>query len=157
MEGFLINQSMFKTYLNKINELVKGYAYKPLTPKISNEVQTFYKSFIPEFLNLNGDNELEIYSSSGTLICVGYERIVVGDYGAYAEFTEDQSNDCDFEIELGQEYRVFDPKYSGSVKYIWLTINDGSNIKIYKQNKTVRYADYKENYYYICISECFIK
>lgn len=136
----------YNSYHKKIDALVKEFKYKPLTKELSNKVRNFYKQFIPTFLNEFGDNN-KLYSSSGTLITNGYERIVIGDYGAYVEFNDLQANDSEFEIKSGEEYRVFDNHYSKSVKYIWLTINDSSNIKIYKQNKTVKYADYKENFY----------
>ena len=34
-------------------------------------------------------------------------------------------------IAPGEEYRVKDPRYKDNVKYIWLTLKDNSNIKIY--------------------------
>ena len=58
-----------------------------------------------------------------------------GDYGAFIEFDEEQANIDKYIIAPGQEYRVDNPRYSKNVKYIWMTIPDGSNIKIYKQKK----------------------
>ena len=74
-------------------------------------------------------------TKTGTVVCNGYTRIVVGDYGAFIEFDKEQANFDKYIIAPGQEYRVNDPKYSKNVKYIWMTIADGSNIKIYKQKK----------------------
>ena len=72
---------------------------------------------------------------NGTVVCSGYTRIVVGDYGAFIEFDEEQANIDKYIIAPGQEYRVDNPRDSKNVKYIWMTIPDGSNIKIYKQKK----------------------
>ena len=77
---------------------------------------------------------------------------MVGDYGAFIEFSEDDITE-EFIIQPGQEYRVNDEKYKNKVKYIWLTINDGSNIKIYKQKRKVTYADYKSKKYYVSVHE----
>ena len=79
-----------------------------------------------------------------------------GDYGAFIEFDEEQANLDEYIIAPGQEYRVNNPRYSKNVKYIWMTIPDGSNIKIYKQKKKVAYADYKSGMFYISPHECMI-
>lgn len=44
-------------------------------------------------------------------------------------------------------------KYENSIKSVWLTIDDGSSIKIYQQKRGVRYADYKARKYYISVHE----
>lgn len=89
-----------------------------------------------------------MYTLNGSLICKGYNRIVVGDYGAFIEYEKELSND-NYIVKKGQEYRINDAKYSKNVKYHWYTINDESDIKIYWQRKPVPYADYKKNMYYV--------
>lgn len=89
------------------------------------------------------------------MVCNGYERIVVGDYGAFIEFNPKQVSQSMFKIQEGQEYRINDPKYSNNVKYEWLTTNDRSKIKIYKQKKTVSYADYRIGMFYISPHEVY--
>ena len=89
---------------------------------------------------------------NGTVICDSYRRIVVGDYGAFIEF-DAQYNNSSFVVAPGQEYRINDERYSKNVKYIWLTINDGSNIKIYYQKKGVTYADYLPGMCYVSVHE----
>ena len=96
---------------------------------------------IPSFLNVSGSTAT-LYTLNGTQICNGYDRIVIGDYGAFIEFSQEHIA-SKFVIKKGQEYRVNDKKYKNNVKYIWLTINDKSDIKIYFQKKKVSYADYK--------------
>lgn len=51
-------------------------------------------------------------------------------------------------IKKGQEYRAYDTQYKDSVKYLWLTAKDKSDIKIYGQRKPVTYADYKPGMLY---------
>lgn len=53
--------------------------------------------------------------------------------------------------------RDYCPECSKNVKYIWMTIADGSNIKIYKQKKKVAYADYRSGMFYISPHECIIQ
>ena len=134
------------------NELSNKYQYKKLPEKLSNIVRNIYANTIPAFL-LSFDKTKPLYSLNGSLICNGYDRIVIGDYGAYIEFSSEQANKDLFIIAPGQEYRL-EPRYS-NVKYIWLTIDDGSQIKIYYQKNTVSYADYKPRYYYISVYEAY--
>jgi len=134
------------------DELSNKYKYKKLSNKLSNIAQNIYANTIPAFL-LSFDKTKSLYSLNGSLICNGYDRIVIGDYGAYIEFSSEQANKDLFTIAPGQEYRL-EPRYN-NVKYIWLTIDDGSQIKIYYQKNTVSYADYKPQYYYISVYEVY--
>ncbi len=115
---------------------------------LSEKYRNFFLENIPDFLEVNGGGKL--FTLKGTQICKEYGRIVVGDYGAFIEFSEPSN---EFIIAPGQEYRVYDKKYKDNVKYIWLTVKDGSNIKIYHQRKRVPYADYIPNKYYVSVHE----
>lgn len=134
------------------DELSNKYKYKKLSNELSNIVRNIYANTIPAFL-LSFDKTKPLYSLNGSLICNGYDRIVIGDYGAYIEFSSEQANKDLFIIAPGQEYRL-ESRYS-NVKYIWLTINDESQIKIYYQKNTVSYADYKPQYYYVSVYEVY--
>lgn len=139
--------------LNLEAKLAKKYKYKPLPRNLSEKVRDFYKKNIPEWLKENG-NSIPLYTNKGSLIAKRYTRIVIGDYGAFIEFeTEDIEKIGSFRIAPGQEYRIEDERYSKNVKYIWLTVYDGSGIKIYFQKKGVSYADYKPGKYYISVHE----
>ncbi|MDD3040422.1 hypothetical protein [Bacteroides sp.] len=94
--------------------------------------------------------EVNIYSPAGLLLATGYNRIVVGDYGAYLEIPEKNiilPNIC---VKPGQEYR-FNPEYK--VKYFWMMPRDNSHVKIYFQQRKVDYADYQPGMYYISPGE----
>ena len=134
--------------------LADKYGYLPLPPDLSEKYRQFFKDNTPEFLRFEGDSK-GLYTKSGSLICNQYDRIVVGDYGAFIEFSEENIGN-EFIIQPGQEYRVNDKKYSKNVKYIWLTIDDNSHIKIYKQKRKVRYADYLPKKYYVSVHEVLI-
>jgi hypothetical protein len=107
--------------------LAKKYNYIPLPDELSDKYRNFFKENIPQFLRINGDTKT-LFTSEGTKICEGYDRIVIGDYGAFIEFSN-KPNDVEFIVQPGQEYRINDKKYSKNVKYIWLTIDDSSGIK----------------------------
>lgn len=139
--------------LEIINMLVDKYKYKPLPKDLSHEAREYYIYHIPQFLSIDGVN-MPLYTSKGTLLCSGYERIVVGDYGAYIEFSHEQANRELFVCAPGQEYR-YEERYRNNVKYNWLTIGDGSNCKIYEQLRPVKYADYKPGMYYVSVYEAF--
>ncbi|MBQ8619080.1 MAG: hypothetical protein IJ418_16410 [Clostridia bacterium] len=130
--------------------LAKKYGYKPLPDDLSKQYREYFVNNTPDFLAENKSQPL--YTTHGTLICDGFRRIVVGDYGAFVEFNLSQANDTHFRIAPGQEYRVKDPKYA-NVKYHWYTIPDQSNIKIYFQKNRVTYADYIPGMYYVSVHE----
>lgn len=137
-------------------KLAEKYKYKPLSNDLSEKYHEYFRDNIPEWLSEFGA-DTPLYTSCGSMIASGYDRIVVGDYGAFIEFDDDKIPPKSFEIAPGQEYRVNDERYSKNVKYIWLTINDGSNVKIYLQRKGVAYADYKAGKYYVSVHEVFVK
>lgn len=128
-------------------ELAQKYNYKRLPSGLSHQMRKIYRINLPDFLSIDGDYD-PLYTSNGSLICNGYRRIVIGDYGAFIEFdaTEATKN---LIIQPGQEYRIMDPNYSKNVKYHWYTIPDGSQIKIYHQIRRVSYADYVPGKYYV--------
>ena len=130
-------------------KLAKKYKYKNLPGDLSEKYRQYFTENIPDGLELNGGGRL--LTLNGSEICKQYKRIVVGDYGAFVEF--EVAGDAAFIVAPGQEYRVNDERYSKNVKYIWLTIDDGSNIKIYQQKKGVTYADYKPGMYYVSVHE----
>ncbi len=143
----------------KIQEkLAKKYRYKPLPKDLSKKYREFFADNIPEELKpyIDSKPKPSIYTVNNTVIATSFEKIVIGDYGAFIEFDFLQANDEAFVIKPGQEYRINDPKYSKSIKYEWWTINDGSNIKIYKQVRKVDYADYKPGMYYVSVHEAII-
>lgn len=132
--------------------LARKYKYQPLTKELSQKYREYFEENIPSFFQAG--NTQKLYTGNGSLICDGYERIVIGDYGAFVEFNVDQANKATFSVAKGQEYRISDPKYK-NVKYYWYTINDGSNIKIYFQRRRVPYADYKPRMFYVSVHEAF--
>ena len=131
--------------------LAEKYKYKPLSKELSEKFRNLFNENIPSFLNVSG-SITPLYTLNGTQICKGYDRIVIGDYGAFIEVSQEHIA-SNFIIKKGQEYRVNDEKYKNNVKYIWLTINDKSDIKIYFQKKKVSYADYKPKKYYVSVHE----
>lgn len=133
--------------------LADKYLYKKLPGDLSNKYRIFFRNNVPDFLHVSGGGML--YTSNGSLICESYRRIVIGDYGAFVEFDKQPEN-TEFIVAPGQEYRINDERYSKNVKYIWLTIDDGSGIKIYHQKKKVAYADYLPGMYYVSVHEAFV-
>lgn len=142
--------------LNIEARLAQKYGYKPLPKDLSEKYRQFYIDNLPDCFIIDGADTV-LYTKTGTVVCNGYTRIVVGDYGAFIEFDKEQANFDEYIIAPGQEYRVNDPKYSKNVKYICMPIADGSNIKIYKQKKMVAYADYRSGMFYISPHECVIQ
>lgn len=129
--------------------LANKYKYKRLDVEYSAEVRAYYAENIPSFLS----TVQPLYSSAGTLICSSFNHVVIGDYGAFVEFSSTQANRDAFSIAPGQEYRL-EERYK-NCKYIWLTISDSSHVKIYYQKHRVAYADYVPGMYYVSVHEVF--
>lgn len=133
------------------SELANKYYYQNLPKDLSEKYRKLFLENIPDFLKAEGDN-ITLYTLNNSPICSKYNRIVVGDYGAFIEF--EQEDICTpFCVKDGQEYRINNPNYSKNVKYLWYTINDGSDIKIYYQKRKVSYADYRRGKFYISVHE----
>ena len=135
-------------YLKRLETTAKY----PNRIKDKKKIETLYN--LEEF----GDSCREFFSLSGTLIAIGYNRVVYGDHGPYVEFEE-----SNFKSNLD---RKFNNQVPLDAYYEWLTIKDGSEIKIYRQirdvhdlpnppspgykgNREEGYADYVPGKYYI--------
>lgn len=134
-------------------KLAEKYKYKPLPGDLSEKYRQFFRENIPDWLVESGD-ETKLYTRNRSLITSSYDRIVIGDYGAFVEFDE-ATTLRNFVLAPGQEYRVRDERYAKNVKYVWETIDDDSGIKIYYQKKGVSYADYVPGKYYVSVHEVF--
>ena len=121
--------------------------YKKLAPEMSKQVRAIYKRYT-DMLDLNPSKPL--YTHNGIKIAEGFERLVIGDYGAYIEYDLSQvPAGMRYSVEPGQEYRKL-PGWRDRVKYIWYTVPYSEpHVKIYWQLKTVSYADYKRKKFYI--------
>ena len=133
--------------------LAKKYGYKPLDAELSAKYREFFNKNIPDFLQ---DNTQTLYTRWGTPFCNGFTRIVVGDYGAFIEISEKEMILPRYKLEIphDQQYRFAD-KYKNNVKYLWYTMPDYSDIKIYYQQRRVAYADYKPGMYYVSVHEVY--
>lgn len=96
--------------LNIEAKLAQEYGYKPLLKELSEKYRQFYIDNLPEGFIIN-DSDAVLCTKTGTVVCNGYTRIVVGDYGAFIEFDEEQANIDKYIIAPGQEYRVNNPRY----------------------------------------------
>jgi len=130
-------------------KLAKKHGYIKLNNKLSREVREKYLVNLPGCLDINGNKDFKIYTLSNTLIANGYNRIVIGDYGAFIEFDNSQIIRDKIIVKHGEEYRFNDSSYMKNIKYYWLTAIDNSNIKIYYQKRIVSYADYKPKMFYV--------
>ena len=136
-------------------DLAKRYKYAPIEPNLlDGDVREKYLEALPDWCCLTGDN-VPLCTVAGTVICSAYEKIVVGDYGAYIQMAEEQMNLSVLRCKPGEEYRYQDERYAKNVKYLWLTPKDDSDCKVYLQKKTVEYANYEPKKFYISVYEVF--
>jgi hypothetical protein len=131
--------------IKKINRNMRIGSYPPLPPDESRIIREHFANCIP--LPIGGASA-KILNAEGTIIGNGYTRIVIGDYGAYLEFDEDQ-------IKLTNIIQRWAGKPTRDVKYIWMQTNDEENTKVYWQQDTVDYADYKVGMYYMDVLDAY--
>ena len=135
-------------------ELADEFGYEPIEPNFFlGDVRQKYKDALPQWCNVDGDLASPLFTLDGTLLCQGYNRIVIGDYGAFVEIAPEQIRKEVLRCKPGQEFRYLDERFAENVKYIWLTAKDRSSCKIYLQKKKVSYADYVPGMYYISVYE----
>lgn len=144
----MVNQKLYYQMIEEL-KLTLGFdfenpSYKKLNKLLSDNVRAIYKKYLDK---IGLDSNKPIYSKNDVLIANGFDRIVIGDYGAYIEFTKEQSNYKNFIVEPGQEYRLT-PRYNNTIKYEWYTTKK-LDCKLYWQLRPVVYADYKPQRYYI--------
>lgn len=130
---------MSEVVLSHIESLVEKYNYKKLPKTLSGLSRILYEQHIPIL-----DKSKPLYDHQDRILSKGFTRIVIGDYGPYVEISPDQIIRDALWIPKEQEFRLNGDFYG---KYVWYT-SDGVN-KIYHQIRTVNYADYLINCYYI--------
>lgn len=130
-----------------VEQCVKQYHYKPLPKDISAKQRKLYLAELPKIWDVKGNLNCKIYDTYYNHVANGYERIVIGDYGAYVEIPLYKMLLDEVIVKPGEEYR-FKPEYA-SVKYHWYCLNKNHDLKIYYQKNLVDYADYKPGMFYI--------
>jgi len=108
---------------------------------------------INELLTIPIDGcKIELFSKHPSYIPIAerYQRVVIGQRGPYIEFTKNQIIDSTMYIPKGQLYRLSDPK----VYYIEFRTIEG-DVKVYYQMRSVAYADYLINHFYISPYDLF--
>jgi len=87
---------------------------------------------------------IPLFTKTGLQVCSQYERIVIGERGAYVEIKRENLTQYRY-IPHDQEWRT----ESIRPYYHEYRTSDAANIKIYHQQKRVDYADYRLAMFYI--------
>ncbi len=93
-----------------------------------------------------GEPEVYIYTREGTLVAFNFNRVVLGDRGAYVEFLAEQIHHDALRIPDDALWRLYGER-GFNAYYVEYRTTD--NIKVYAQKKRVDYADYIPGRYYI--------
>lgn len=107
-----------------------------------NKCQLNYENRIN--IPLSGDLDCKLFTSSRTLLSIGFSRVVIGGRGPYVEFNDRQIILETLEHIDGEHY-YYDE---------WRT-KDASHLKLYHQIYTVNYADYAPGMWYATPFELF--
>ena len=137
----------------ELKALADEYGYRALPKEKSAEMREQYLAALPDFWK-NGDfrnRKVVLTAHDGTILATGItERgFVCGDYGVFIEIPPDKICSENIMVQKGQEYRINNPDYAANIKYQWYTDKSGDGIKLYFQQKSVTYADYKPNMWYV--------
>ena len=116
----------------------KKKRYRVLTSSIKEIVRKYYKDVV----KLPKNRNVKFYEYNGTLFSNGYERIVIGDHGAYFEFKKDQIM-SKLTMKMGEDVR----DNRNRSKFLWMETPNATNV--YEQTKVVKYADYKPGFFYV--------
>jgi DNA polymerase III epsilon subunit-like protein len=156
------------------SNLAAEYGYRVLPKEVGEEKRLTYLQNLPSCFekesavsiqNETGHLGFEtgkgtsfpLYTRNGTLIARGYDRVVIGDYGAFIEVDSSDMVLNNVMVKPGEEYRIEDPKFAFKVKYQWFTVNDNTDCKLYFQQRGVTYADYRPEKWYISPYEVLAK
>ena len=96
-------------------------------------------------INIEHGADLKFFSQDGLSLANGYLRVVIGKRGPYVEFSPAQIVWENFTIPDSEKYRLT----NGIVYYDEYRSNDESFVKLYRQKRTVAYADYKVGLCYV--------
>jgi len=88
---------------------------------------------------------MRVFTKSGLQIAHDFERIVHGGRGDYIEISPEQMIGMNLYVPKDQMWRFNNSK----VYYIEFRTVDVSNVMVYHQMRTVKYADYHIGYFYI--------
>lgn len=152
-EGLELSSEELEIWNKFWNNVLVNKNYNSLAKSESEIIKEIYKKHLTlKYPNLtSGKNCQGVVIGENVLLLSQYDRIVIGDHGAYIEFDESHLR-YDLELTESKKYRN---SLSG-IKYYWMNPIGFNNIKIYKQTKTVGYASYKAGKYYISPYECTI-
>jgi hypothetical protein len=114
--------------------------YAPLDPEEAKLVRAHYEEQLR--IPIIGTPHTLIKNRMDTVISRGYVRVVIGDYGAFIEFNDEQ-------VQRQNLRPHFDGPPQSGVAYVWLETKDTLKTKIYEQKRTVRYADYTPGMFYV--------
>ena len=95
---------------------------------------------------LTGNDQVHFNTESGLHIATGYKCVVIGDRGAYVEFSPQQI--VKENLHIPKQRHVYFTEWRSK---------DESNVMVYDQRRTVKYADYKIGLFYICPSDLYVK
>ena len=89
--------------------------------------------------------DLTFYSLGGLYLATGYLRVVIGKRGPYVEFSNNQIIWENFLVPEKEKYRL----NNAVVYYDEYRSKDPAFVKLYRQKRTVAYADYRASLCYM--------
>lgn len=110
-----------------IKDMVAKYHHRPIptTPAAGN-VKTYYRDKLPAWAKKKISRKYPLYTKNGEKVCERYERIVIGDYGAYVEISASHLSDNHF-IYIDQNDPIDETISSRHSSHMTLALNDESS------------------------------
>lgn len=98
---------------------------------------------------LHGNERTEFVTKKGLLIAKGYVRVIDGGRGPYIEFRRDQIQFDNLYVPKECRWRFAEDEIGKNAYYFEYRSMDAAYVKVYRQKRTVSYADYKIGLWYI--------
>jgi len=93
-----------------------------------------------------GIPKAHICTKNGVLVAFAFNRVVLGERGAYVEFLEEQVHVDALKIPSDGLWRLYGAR---GLSAYYIEYRTADNVKVYHQRKRVAYADYVPGRYYI--------
>jgi hypothetical protein len=140
MEGDSPAETLRELLLTVQERQVRGSRsyYKAFPPAERALLHGHYRQKLPLWAQTgtSGGKAL-LVNAAGSPVSRGWTRIVIGDYGAFVEFSREQA--CVEGFTAG----------TGGSAYNWLRTRDAARTKVYEQLRGVMYADYQPGLFYV--------
>lgn len=143
------NESCISEEVNTfIQDMIKKYHYRPIPATVqTGSVKSYYRDRLPAWAKIKISRKYPLKTKQGDKLCEAYEKIVVGDYGAYVEISASH-------LLIDQFIYIDEQDISENIdtrqkSYMTFVLNTDPDFKILFQVKSVAYGNFIPGRFYV--------